>query len=127
MVGTDQNLDALAYVLYLISQKRIPMWRGDFEEVKRRKKFSPLTEFMRKPTDFDHFRSLDRATKIHQLVRLGYVLKLALHPLFYRKGDDGAGETTGEDTAAKAQADRLEEKQKHEFPPSARFKRAKRE
>ncbi len=127
MIATDDNLNALALVLFLISQKRIPMWRDAFHEVKRRKKLRPLRDFMRKPSDYDHFRGLDRATKIHQLVELGLVLKLAMYPLFYRREgdvDEGEGETVGEGTEAKAKADRLLEQQNNAFPPSARTRKS---
>ena len=104
-VATDKDLDSLAYVIYLQSQHQIPMNKSDRDRIVRGKRYPRLRDFMRKSTDYDHFKSLDRASKIHQLRELGFALKLVLNPLFYRNTKPDTEEDQGVVEAARLQAE----------------------
>ena len=100
-VAEDSDLNCLAYVLYLVSQHKIPL--KEVNEIVRRKKYPLLRDFMRKSTDYDHFKSLERADKIAELKALGFAIKLALNPLFYRYTKPATAEDQGVDAAARLQ------------------------
>jgi hypothetical protein len=96
--ASDSDLDSLAYVIYLISQKQIPLLKSDRDKIVFMKRYTRFRHFMRRKSDYDHFKSLDRSAKVRELLELGFALKLALNPLFYRttrpatKEDQGAAE-----------------------------------
>jgi hypothetical protein len=83
-IGTDSDLDALAYVIYLVCQKVIPIDERDLDEIERRKKYKRVREYLGKSNDFERFKELSRSSKIQELKSLGIAPKLFLYPLFYR-------------------------------------------
>lgn len=100
-IASDTDLDCLAYVIYLIAQKKIPFHHQ--AELIGRKKHGRFENFMKKSTDYDHFVSLERPAKIEALRKLGFALKLALNRVFYKNTKPITEEDQGEQKALKLQ------------------------
>lgn len=102
-VATDKDLDCLAYVIFLQSQHQIPVYKIDRDKIVRGKRYPKLRQFMRKSTDYDHFKTLERSEKITQLRELGFALKLVLNPLFYRNSTAGLAAVVEDQGVARAE------------------------
>lgn len=103
--ATDKDLDCLAYVVYLISRREIPMNRSDRNKIIEGKRYNRLLHFMKRPTDYDYFKTLERREKLHQLKKLGFALKLLLNPIFYRYTKPETAENQGVAQAERIQAE----------------------
>lgn len=82
--ASDEALNALALVVYLINTKHIKIDKASSNQLQEKRKINHIIGFLGTLERYNNFHLLSRAERIRQLLKIGSALPIFLRTLFYR-------------------------------------------